>query len=235
MGRPMTKTATESDYPPVICTVDVVLLTLKDDALHVALLKRKTEPFAGKPALPGGYIHAQEDKTAWDAAARVLKDKTGIVSPYLEQLATYSAANRDPRGWSVSIIYYALVPVEVLEVGHDEWFLAPVSRLPKLAFDHKSIIELAASRVRSKSQYSSLPVYLCGEHVTLPRLQAIYEAVLGEPINKVSFRRKIDEMGMLEPVDGEMETGAAHRPAQVYRLRKEFKRELSVVTRGINS
>lgn len=78
--------------------------------------------------------------------------------------------------------------------------MAPVSRLPKLPFDHKSIIDLAVSRVRSKSQYSSLPVYLCGEHVTLPRLQAVYEAVLGEPINKVSFRRKMDEMGILEAV-----------------------------------
>lgn len=234
-GKPMAKTPTESDYPPVICTVDVVLLTLKDDALHVVLLKRKNEPFAGMPALPGGYIHSQEDKTAWDAAARVLKDKTGIVSPYLEQLATYSGADRDPRGWSVSIIYYALVPAEVLEVDHDGLVLAPVSRSPKLPFDHKSIIELAVSRVRSKSQYSSLPVYLCGEHVTLPRLQAVYEAVLGEPINKVSFRRKMDEMGILEPIEGEMESGAAHRPAQVYRLRKEFKRELSLVTRGINS
>lgn len=231
----MAKTATESDYPPVICTVDVVLLTLKEDTLHVVLLKRKNEPFAGMPALPGGYIHPQEDKTTWDAAARVLKDKTGIVSPYLEQLATYSGADRDPRGWSVSIVYYALVPADVLEVDHDGLVLAPVTRLPRLPFDHKSIVDLAVSRVRSKSQYSSLPVYLCGEQVTLPRLQAVYEAVLGESINKVSFRRKMDEMGILEPIEGEMESGAAHRPAQVYRLRKEFKRELSLVTRGINS
>jgi 8-oxo-dGTP diphosphatase len=187
------------------------------------------------PALPGGYIHAQEDKTAWDAAARVLKDKAAIASPYLEQLATYSGAERDPRGWSVSIVYYALVPSEVLALGHEDLMLAPVSRLPKLAFDHKSIIELAVSRVRAKSQYSSLPVYLCSEPITLPRLQAVYEAVLGEPINKVSFRRKMDELGMLEPVEGAMEAGGAHRPAQVYRLRKEFRRELSIVMRGINS
>lgn len=231
----MAKHSTESDFPPVICTVDVVLLTLKGEALHVVLLKRKSEPFVGMPALPGGYIHAQEDKTAWDAAARVLKDKTGIVSPYLEQLATYSGADRDPRGWSVSIVYYALVPSEVLDVDHDGLVVAPVSRLPKLPFDHKSIIEFALSRVRSKSLYSSLPVYLCGERMTLPRLQAVYEAVLGEPINKVSFRRKMDEMGILEPIEGDMESGAAHRPAQVYRLKKEFRRELSLVARGINS
>ncbi len=113
--------------------------------------------------------------------------------------------------------------------------LVPVSKLPKMPFDHKDIVDLAVSRVRSKSQYSSLPVYLCGERVTLPRLQAVYEAVLGEPINKVSFRRKIDELGMLEPIEGELETGAAHRPAQVYRLRSAYRRALSWVPRGINS
>ncbi len=223
------------DYPPVICTVDVVLLTLKDRALHVVLLKRKNEPFAGSLALPGGYIHTQEDKTAWDAAARMLRDKTGIVSPYLEQLAAYSGADRDPRAWSVAIVYYALVPLGVLPVDNGGLLLAPVSRLPKLPFDHRSMVDLAVSRVRSKSQYSSLPVYLCGERLTLPQLQSVYEAVLGEPINKVSFRRKIDELGMLEPIEGELETGAAHRPAQVYRLRREYRRELSVVARGINS
>jgi len=225
----------EPDHPPVICTVDVVLLTLKDQALHVVLLKRKNEPFADMPALPGGYIHTQEDKTAWEAAARVLREKTGIISPYLEQLATYSGLDRDPRGWSMSIVYYALIPLEMLPQGNTGLLLAPVSKLPKLPFDHKGIIDLAVSRVRSKSQYSSLPVYLCGERVTLPQLQAVYEAVLGEPINKVSFRRKMEELGMLEPIEGELETGAAHRPAQVYRLRSAYQRELSLMQRGINS
>lgn len=222
-------------FPTVICTVDVVLLTLRDQALHVVLLRRKNEPFAGALALPGGYIHAQEDRTAWDAAARVLRDKTGIVSPYLEQLATYSSAERDPRGWSASIVYYALVPAELLPTDREELQCVPVNRLPRLPFDHRDIIDLAVSRVRAKSQYSSLPVYLCGERMTLPQLQSVYEAVLGEPINKVSFRRKIEELGMLEPVAGALETGAAHRPAQVYRLREAYRRELSTVARGINS
>lgn len=231
----MAKKQIEPDYPPVICTVDVVLLTLKNQALHVVLLKRKNEPFADSPALPGGYIHTQEDKTAWDAASRVLRDKTGIASPYLEQLATYSGADRDPRGWSISIVYYALISLDLLPTDREGLLVAPVSRMPRMPFDHKNIVDLAVARVRSKSQYSSLPVYLCGERVTLPQLQSVYEAVLGEPINKVSFRRKVDELGMLEPIEGEMESGGAHRPAQVYRLRPEFKRELSMVQRGINS
>ena len=135
---------------------------------------------------------------------------------------------------AVSIVYYALVPPEVIQREQEGLVLYPVSQLPKLPFDHQDVIELAISRVRSKSQYSSLPIYLCGERVTLPRLQAVYEAILGEPINKVSFRRKIDELGVLEPIEGELESGAAHRPAQVYRLKDNFRRELSLVSRGVN-
>ncbi|MDA8522404.1 NUDIX hydrolase [Acidovorax sp. NCPPB 4044] len=225
----------DTDFTPILCTVDVVLLTLEGQELHAVLMQRPHGPCAGAWALPGGYIHAQEDGTAWDAAARVLQHKVGIASPYLEQLATYSGAGRDPRGWSVSIVYCALVPAELLPASAPGLRRAPVHRLPPLAFDHADMVALAVSRVRSKSQYSSLPVYFCGERMTLPQLQAVYEAVLGEPVNKVSFRRKIDELGMLEPIEGVLESGAAHRPAQVYRLRPPYRRALSLVARGLNA
>ena len=223
---------------PIICTVDVVLLTLRADILHTVLVKRDREPFKGVLALPGGYIHRHDDQDAFDAATRVLRDKATIVSPYLEQLATFSGPGRDPRGWSVAIAYYALVPLAMLEASDPliaRLTLRPVDDLPALPFDHKSIIELAVARVRLKSQYSSLPVYLCDERFTLPQLQAFYEAVLGEPINKVSFRRKMNELNMLEPIEGAFESGRANRPAQLYRLRKAFRRSLSVLERGINA
>jgi 8-oxo-dGTP diphosphatase len=232
----LTKDMATLESDRIICTVDVVLLTLHDDALQVALLKRDREPFKGALALPGGYVHPQEDHDAADSAARVLRDKTGITSPYLEQLATFSGPGRDPRGWSLSIAYYALVPKVVLdETAKGELRILPVGRLPALPFDHKGIVEAAVERVRTKSQYSSLPVYLCGERFTLPQLQAVYEAVLGEPVNKVSFRRKIDELGMVEAIEGAQEVGRANRPAQLYRLRKEFRQQLSLVDRGLNA
>jgi 8-oxo-dGTP diphosphatase len=220
---------------PIVCTVDVVLLTLHGAALHVALLRRDREPFKGALALPGGYIHTQDDQSALDAALRTLREKTGIASPYLEQLATFSGPGRDPRGWSVSIAHYALVPSDVLARGEAAIQLLPVHSLPILPFDHRSVVELAVTRVRTKSQYSSLPVYLCGETFTLPQLQAVYETVLGEPINKVSFRRKIDELGMVEPVEGALEAGRANRPAQIYRLKREFRRALSTLDRGMGA
>jgi 8-oxo-dGTP diphosphatase len=219
------------DPSAIICTVDVVLLTLVDGELQLGLLRRDREPFDGVLALPGGYMHQQADQSTWDAAVRVLRDKAGLDNPFLEQLATFSGPGRDPRGWSVSVAYYALVPAALLV--DSALTLHPVDRLPGLPFDHRSIVETAVARLRTKSQYSSLPVYLCGEAFTLPRLQAVYEAVLGQPINKVSFRRKIDELGMLEPIEGAMESGLAHRPAQLYRLKKDFRRTLSIVDRGL--
>lgn len=223
------------DAPSLICTVDVVLLTLRHDALHVVLLQREQEPFKGVLALPGGYLHVDEDQGAEQAAARVLLAKTGIRSPYLEQLATFSGPGRDPRGWSLSVAHYALVPPAVLPAGDQGVQVLPVERLPSLPFDHRHIIDVAVARVRTKSQYSSLPVYLCGSSFTLPQLQAVYEAVLGEPINKVSFRRKMDELGMLEPIDGELESGRANRPAQMYRLKKQYRHALSLLERGLNA
>lgn len=220
----------------IICTVDVVLMTLRDSRLHVALLKRDHAPFLGVLALPGGYIRAAEDADTRAAAARMLREKTGIDSPYLEQLATFSGRGRDPRGWSISVAYYALVPEAVIAGGaHPEVELLPVEALDGLPFDHRQIVEAAMQRVRNKSSYSSLPVYLCGENFTLPQLQKVYEAILGEPINKVSFRRKLDELDILEPVEGAMETGKAHRPAQLYRLKQCFRQQLSLTGRALNA
>ncbi|MES2017713.1 MAG: NUDIX domain-containing protein [Pseudomonadota bacterium] len=218
----------------VISTVDVVLLTLKDEQLSVALLKREREPYQGVLALPGGFIHVEEDSDARDAALRVLKDKTGIDAPYLEQLATFSGPGRDPRGWSLSVTYYALVSFDVIErAGHPDIKLARVDKLGSLPFDHRTIVDTAVSRLRSKSQYSSLPCYLAGDTFTLTQLQRIYEGLMGEPLNKVSFRRKVAEMAMLEAIDGQFDTAGAHRPAQLHRLKPELRERLTLLARGL--
>jgi 8-oxo-dGTP diphosphatase len=161
----------------------------------------------------------------------VLREKAGLQSPYLEQLATFSGPVRDPRGWSLAVAYCALVPPALLLGG--ALTLVPVAEAPALPFDHRAMVDAAVARVRSKSQYSSMPVHLCAEPFTLPQLQAVYEAVLGEPVNKVSFRRKMDELAMLDPVPGGMQTGAAHRPAQLYRIKAGFRGALSTSSRGL--
>jgi 8-oxo-dGTP diphosphatase len=203
----------------IITTVDVVLLTLADDRLHVVLLRRDREPYKGQLALPGGYIRAQEDRDVLAAASRVLRDKTGLASPYLEQLATFSGGARDPRGWSVSIAHYSLVSQEALHSqGKAQFELLSVDTLPQLCFDHNRIVDAALERLRNKSTYSSLPCHLLPKLFTLTELQQTYERVLGQRLDKSAFRRKLAEFDFLEPVKDAIRTGT-HRPAQLYRLR----------------
>ena len=213
-----------------ILTVDAVLLTLIESELHVALFKRDSAPFKGVWALPGGYVHENEDDHAGAAAARVLLDKAGVVSPYLEEYGTFSGPARDPRGWSLTVVYYALVPAPVLG-SSVQWF--PVDKLPALPFDHAHIIAGVVARVRSKAAYSSLPVFLCGEQFTVPELHAVYEAVLSEPLNRANFRRKLEDLDILEEVPGATRPGIRSRPAQLYRLRKPYRSALSVRERGL--
>jgi 8-oxo-dGTP diphosphatase len=218
----------------VICTVDVVLLTLLGEELAAVLLRRDNAPFQGELAIPGGYVHPEDDLSAHDAALRVIEDKTGIVAPYLEQLATFSGAARDPRGWSLSVAHYALVPYALLAARKDAAVhVLPLSQLGSLPFDHNAIIDTALERLRNKSQYSSLPCFLAGDSFTLPQLQRIYELLLGDTLNKVSFRRKMAEMDILDPVDGQFEAAGAHRPAQLYRMKAAVKKTLTVLERGL--
>lgn len=227
--------ASKNSFPDhrLICTVDIVLLTLREGQLQVMLLKRDREPFDGALALPGGYVHTDEDQGCEDAAQRVLLQKAGLQSPYLEQLASFSGPARDPRGWSVSVAYFALVAAP--EAGQPGQHWLPVDRLPQLPFDHGRIVATALERVRNKAQYSSLPAHLCPEPFTLPQLHGIYEALLGEAINPVSFRRKMDELAILEAIPGAKRADGAHRPAQLYRLKDEFRRTLRQVGRGLNA
>lgn len=219
----------------IICSVDIVLLCLRQGSLHLALLAREHAPFCGEHALPGGYVRPAQDQDTRAAAARVLRDKTGIVSPYLEELGCFSGRVRDPRGWSLSIAYYALVSSDLIQPEHSPGLLLePADQCRPLPFDHNRILSAAIERVRNKSSYSSLPVHLCGEQFTLPQLQAVYEALLREPINKVSFRRKMEELDILEPIPGAFETGRANRPAQLYRLKAAYRQQLSITDRGIN-
>lgn len=223
----------DAAHAQVLTTVDVVVLTLVEGVLSVVLLQRERAPYTGVWTLPGGYIHAQEDADAQASAARVLRSKAGIAGAYLEQLATFSGPARDPRGWSVAISYCALIPQEKLPTQRAGLKIVPVHAAGQLPFDHGQILQTALARVRSKSQYSSLPVHFFGESFTLPQLQQVYESILGEPVNKVSFRRKMDELGMLEPVPGAMQAGGAHRPAQLHRVRPAFRQQLALSARGL--
>lgn len=202
-------------YAAPIATVDVALFTLRADGLYVGLLRREQPPYAGELGLPGGFIHVDEDEDTANTARRILREKAGAASPYLEQLATFSGRVRDPRGWSLSVAYYALVPGEDLSASALEW--ARADRPRRLPFDHDRIVETARERIRAKASYSTLPAYLLPPHFTLSELQGVYELAMGTRLDKVSFRRKVEEQGLVEAVPGQRR-GGAHRPAQLYRL-----------------
>jgi 8-oxo-dGTP diphosphatase len=207
------------EYPLPLVTVDAVLLILRDGALEIALQRRDREPFKGHMALPGGVVHADEDASTEDSIRRVLLAKTGFKARYLEQVQVFSGPTRDPRKWSLSVAYMALVPVRDLQAASGDFQFFSVDALPPLAFDHAAIIAAAVARVRNKSSYSTLPFYLLPEMFTLTELQQTYEAILQTKLEKSNFRRKMESWNVLEPTE-EFIVGA-QRPARLYRL-KDF-------------
>ena len=205
-------------YERPIATVDAALFTLAEAGLSLALVRRDREPYKGQFALFGGYVHTAEDEDTSATARRILRDKGGIAVSYLEQLYTFSGKVRDPRGWSLSVAYYALVPAHELQSTDAALIeLVPIERVPALPFDHNRIVDFALARLRGKSTYSSLPAFLLPRTFTLPQLQEVYERVLGQALDKSSFRRKIEVQGVITPVE-QMVRGGRHRPAQLYRL-----------------
>jgi 8-oxo-dGTP diphosphatase len=218
------------DFERPILTVDLTLFTIKDTRLCVALQRRDKPPFMGEFALIGGYVHTDEDADAWATATRVLRTKAGLEGIFLEQLMTFSGAARDPRGWSASIAHYALVPeASLAPVLRRDIALLPVDEVGPLPFDHNAIIARGVQRLRAKGAYSSLPAFLLPAVFTLPQLRDVYEKVMGAHLNDSAFRRKIEELQIIEPVKGEFSKASA-RPARLYRLRKdalqEFDRKL---------
>ena len=208
-----------TDFERPILSVDVVLLTLSGGKLAVALTPRAVEPFRGQTALPGGYVHVNEDADAESTVRRVLRDKAGLEDIYVEQLRTFTGRSRDPRGWSASIAYVALVPIERIGEASRQLELRPADDPGALPFDHNAIVAAARDRLRTKGAYSTLPARLLPPEFTLPEMQQVYEAVIGERLDQSSFRRKIAELGALEPLPGQTRRSATvRRPAQLYRL-----------------
>jgi 8-oxo-dGTP diphosphatase len=200
-------------------TVDIVLLTIRDRRLQVLLIKRLAKPFQGRYALPGGFVAENESVEA--AALRELREETGVDKVYLEQLYTFGDPKRDPRGRIITVAYYALVPhTQSLHPGTDAadaaWF--PVDGLPPLAFDHRKIVDYAHTRIRNKLDYTNVGFELLPPKFTLTQLQLVHEAILGAPLDKRNFRRKIIQRGIVKPVDEWTQTG--RKPAQLYRFSK---------------
>lgn len=213
------------DFPRPMVTVDVVIFTVLNDALKVVLVRRPStegEPYPSRWALPGGFIDVDQDANLMECALRKLREKTGLDASYLEQLGSWGDVRRDPRGWSVTNVFFALVPARdlVLRKGANaadvDWIDVEAASRKRLAFDHGEILGSALARLRSKVEYTSLPAFLLEEPFTLPQLQHVYEIVLGRPVDKSGFRKRMLDAEFMEEVG--MISGGLGRPAMGYRL-----------------
>lgn len=230
------------DYPRPSLTVDCVIFGLDEsEQLKILLIRRGSDPFAGKWALPGGFVQMEESLE--DAARRELQEETGVENIFMEQLYTFGKPQRDPRGRVVSVAYFALVNLSEHTIQADTdaedaaWFA--IEEVPELAFDHAHIISMALERLRAKMRYQPVGFELLPEHFTLSQLQKLYETVLGIPsLNKRNFRTRILKMGVLREV-GKQEN-VAHRPAMLYAFDNEkyqqaFEtREPNLLKRGLD-
>lgn len=198
--------------------VDVTLFTIQDGRLSLLLATRKNKeaPFAARLALPGGFIHTEEDEDTQAAARRIVRTKLGFDPPYLEQLYTFSGRARDPRGWSLSVAYYSLVPEQVLQQTRiDGLQFVSVDDIPELPFDHDAIAAMAIRRLRDKSTYSSLLTFLLPPAFTIPELHAVYEQVTDSSTNIAAFRKKVLDEDIIE-LTGERRKGGQHRAPDLY-------------------
>lgn len=209
------------DYEQPAVTVDLVILTVDQNMLKVMLVKRADGPFVDCWSIPGGFLKAGESLE--DAAVRVLKEKTGVKNVYVEQLYTFGNPDRDPRARVITVTYFALIPWKHLSQPESDkvtdlmW--TSVDALPKLAFDHKEIIQYGVQRLRAKATYSNIVYGLLPRHFSLSELQHIYEIILDEKLDKRNFRKRMLATGLLQETGEKMAAGA-HRPAMLYKFKK---------------
>ncbi len=206
-------------YTYTILATDIVLFTIQNNELQVLLIQMKKEPYAGKWAMPGGLVSADESVDA--AAERILKEKAGIQDTPLLQLHTFGDLDRDPFGRVVSVAYMALLQSDAIElVTTDEysdvsWYA--VENVPDLAYDHNKMLAFSIQELQARIEHTSIVKSLMPEQFTLTELQQTYEIILKKTVDKRNFRKKILLEGVLEET-GEKRTGVANRPALQYRF-----------------
>ncbi len=208
-----------------ILATDVALFTIRDGTLLVRLAAVKRPPhFPDSKGLPGGLIKPTE--TAENSVARILETKAQIdpKKVYIEQLYTFSAIDRDPRGRVVAVAYLALVPWEHLSPSEqsdttDAWW-SPVGRAKNLAYDHAIVLPMAVQRLASRTEYTTLIQKIIPKEFTLSELEKTYASILGTSLDKRNFRKKILKLQVLKELPRKR-SGGAYRPAQLYRFLKE--------------
>lgn len=216
---------TKYERPSV--TIDVLMMSLRQRDLQILLIKRGSWPYEGMWAIPGGFVNI--DESLESAAKRELQEETGVQDVYLEQLYTFGDPGRDPRTRVITVVYFALLDAERVQVkaatdaADVSWF--SVYELPPLAFDHAGIVEYALNRLRGKLDYTTIAFNLLPDQFTLRELQRVYEIILHKRLDKRNFRKKILSTGILEDT-GDKKMEGTHRPARLYRFNPAAEHKL---------
>jgi ADP-ribose pyrophosphatase YjhB (NUDIX family) len=202
-------------------SIDCVIFGFEQSVLEILLIKRAGNPYKGMWALPGGFVKKEE--LVEDAAKRILKVTTGVSNIYLEEVAVFDRKDRFPLWRVFTIGHFALISPEhyKLSTGIDstevKWF--KISKLPELHFDHKHIIEVTLSKLRSRVRYKPIGFELLPGKFTLPQLQTLYEVILGKKLDKRNFRKKIMKMNLLKRLK-EKDQNNIRRAAYLYKFDK---------------
>lgn len=215
------KSYNPKDFDTPLYSVDISIFTLHDGQLKVLLVQRGDFPQKGKWSLPGGFIDLKEDANIEITARRKLLSKTGVDAPLLEQVATIGSANRDPRGWSVTTLYMALIPYSptadfVESVADAQWFSFGDALKLELAFDHEYLIKQARERLKNKTAYTVLPLHVLRAPFSLTQLQQAFELLMDKKLEKKSFRRRIANAELLKEIGEGVPEGGKGRPAALY-------------------
>ncbi len=198
--------------PAGMTAVPVVLAPLSG-RLHVLLVQRAENPYAGTWVLPGGFMSPSERPE--ETAQRKLTEKTGVGAVYLEQLQSYADPSRDPRGWIPTVAYLALIDAAVLRADEHGARWVPVDDLPALGFDHARIVADGVERLRGKLWWSNIAMGLLPERFTMPQARRVFEAISGAAYEPSNFRRELEQSGLVRAT-GHVAKGGPGRPAALY-------------------
>lgn len=203
----------------------ISVFTIDKGSFKVLLLRKKTEPYKGYWILPGNYL--KNDETLEDNITDTVYDKTGLLSVYIEQCYTFSSLDRDPDNRVIATSFIGLVDSKSVEIKREErpeyetaWF--SIDELPKLGYDHESIISRNIEYLKKKIVNSNVLKSLFPSDFTLPELQHVYEQILGKELDRRNFRKKFIGMNLIEDTL-EKNTGFNGRPAKLYRFKDDIK------------
>lgn len=226
MGNNNLKTAaiektSHLEYFNIAVSVDCVIFGYEEKALKVLLIKSDLEEFKGMNSLLGDLVRPDEDLD--EASYRILRERTHLDDVYLQQVHTFGGINRHPSGRVVTTAYYALINMEnhKLKINQNDLHWHTVKNIKKLAFDHKQILNTCLKHLQDEIMEHPVVLNLLPEKISLRQLQDVYEAVLGAPLDRRNFRKKLSAKNWLTDIN-EMEDNVPHRPGRLYKFNAKY-------------